>query len=82
MKKVIRLTETDLARIVKRALNENVNQTVDEFGSSFKRVSYALDDYKNVLRTGDSRKIDEAKDIVKFNIRRLENIIEQLKRML
>ena len=82
MKKIIRLTETDLVRIVKQTLNENVNQSADDLRSVSRRVFSALDDYGTELKKGDNRKIEESKDVVKHQIKRMENILDELKRKL
>lgn len=82
MKKIIRLTETDLVRIVKQTLNENVNQSTDDLRSVSRRVFSALDDYGTELKKGDNRKIEESKDTVKHQIKRMENILDELKRKL
>ncbi len=82
MKKIVRLTESDLQRIVKQTINESVNQSSEEFRSSSRRVSLALDDLVSETKRGNERKIDEAKDSVKHSLRRLENIIDEIKRKL
>ena len=75
-----RLTERDLSRIVKRVINENTNQIADEFYSESKRLSRVLDDYNQDVKKGENRKIEESKEIVKRHIRRMENILDDLKR--
>jgi len=82
MKRIIRLTESDLTRIVKKTINENVNQTAEDFRGISRRVLSALEDYNTEIRKGDNRKIEESKDLVKHNIRRMENILDELKRKL
>jgi DNA-binding ferritin-like protein len=82
MKKIIRLTESDLTRIVRQTINENVNQTAEELRTASRRVLSALDDYNTENRKGDNRKIEESKDVVKHHIRRMENILDELKRKL
>ena len=75
-----RLTERDLTNIVKRVLNENANQIADELSSESKRLLNVLDDYNRDVKKGDNRKIEDSKDIVKRHIRRMENVLEDLKR--
>ena len=82
MKKIIRLTESDLQKIVKKTLNENVNQVSEELRTASRRVLSALDEYNTDVRKGDNRKIEESKDVVKHHIRRMENILDELKRKL
>jgi hypothetical protein len=82
MKKIIRLTESDLNKIVKITINESLNQVAEDFRGTCRRVSSSLDDLDSATKRGDSRKIDEAKDLVKHQVRRLENLIDELKRKL
>ena len=82
MKKVIKLTESDLARIVRQTLNENVNQTAEDFRSESRRLLSALDDYSTQSKRGESREIEETKGVLNRHIRRVENIIDELKRKL
>ena len=53
MKKVIRLTETDLIRIVKRVINE------EEYSRSFKRRFFQLDDDMIDLISQAKDEVDE-----------------------
>ena len=80
MRRTIKLTERDLSRIVKRVLNENANQIADELSGESKRLLNVLDDYNRDVKKGDNRKIEDSKDIVKRHIRRMENVLEDLKR--
>jgi hypothetical protein len=82
MKKIIRLTESDLARIVKKTINENINQSSEDFRGICRRVTAALEDLNVEMRKGDTRKMEESKDAVKHHIRRMENILDELKRKL
>jgi DNA-binding transcriptional regulator WhiA len=82
MKKIVRLTESDLTRIVKKTINENINQSSEDFRSICRRVTASLDDLKVEMKKGDARKTEESKDAVKHHIRRMENIIDELKRKL
>jgi hypothetical protein len=82
MKKIIRLTESDLTRIVKKTINENINQSSEDFRGICRRVTAALEDLNVEMRKGDTRKMEESKDAVKHHIRRMENILDELKRKL
>ena len=82
MKNIVRLTENDLKRIVKETINENINQSSEDFRSISRRVSSALDDLMSDTKKGDTRKIGDSMDAVKHHIRRMENIIDELKKKL
>lgn len=82
MKRIIRLTENDLSRIVKQTISENVNNIADDLRGVSKRLNLSLDDYISDMKRGDSRKMEDSKEIVKKNIRRTENILDDLKRKL
>jgi len=82
MKRIIRLTESDLSRIVKQTISENVNNMADDLRGVSKRLNLSLDDYISDMKRGDSRKMEDSKEIVKKNIKRMEDILDELKRKL
>ena len=82
MIKIVGLTESDLTRIVKKTINENINQSSEDFRSISRRVTASLDDLNNEMKKGDVRKMEESKDAVKHHIRRMEGIIDDLKKKL
>ena len=82
MRKIVGLTESDLTRIVKKTINENINQSSEDFRSISRRVTASLDDLNVEMKKGDLRKMEESKDAVKRHIRRMEGIIDELKRKL
>ena len=82
MRKIVGLTESDLTRIVKKTINENINQSSEDFRSISRRVTASLDDLNVEMKKGDLRKMEESKDAVKRHIRRMEGIIDDLKRKL
>ena len=79
MKKIVRLTESDLTRIVKQVINENINRASDDFRNQTRRVTMALDDLVNDMKKGDTRKIQDSKDLVQHHVRRLESILQEIK---
>ena len=82
MRKIVGLTESDLTRIVKKTINENINQSSEDFRSICRRVTASLDDLNNEMKKGDVRKMEESKDAVKHHIRKMEGSIDDLKRKL
>ena len=80
MRKIVGLTESDLTRIVKKTINENINQSSEDFRSISRRVTASLDDLNVEMKKGDLRKMEESKDAVKRHIRRMEGIIDDLKK--
>jgi hypothetical protein len=82
MRKIVGLTESDLTRIVKKTINENINQSSEDFRSISRRVTASLDDLNVEMKKGDLRKMEESKDAVKRHIRRMEGIIDDLKKKL
>jgi len=79
---VNKLKESDLTRIVKETINENINQSSEDFRSISRRVSSALDDLVSDTKKGDTRKVDESIAAVKHHIRKMEGIIDDLKKKL
>ena len=55
MKKIIRLTESDLNKIVKITINESLNQVAEDFRGTCRRVSSSLDDLDSELRKNSSK---------------------------
>ena len=82
MRKIVGLTESDLTRIVKKTINENINQSSEDFRSISRRVTASLEDLNVEMKKGDVRKMEDSKDAVKHHIRRMEGIIDELKRKL
>ena len=82
MRKIVGLTESDLTRIVKKTINENINQSSEDFRSISRRVTASLDDLNVEMKKGDLRKMEDSKDAVKHHIRRMEGIIDDLKKKL
>jgi hypothetical protein len=82
MRKIVGLTESDLTRIVKKTINKNINQSSEDFRGISRRVTASLDDLNVEMKRGDVRKMEESKDAVKRHIRRMEGIIDELKRKL
>ena len=80
MRKIVGLTESDLTRIVKKTINENINQSSEDFRGISRRVTASLDDLNVEIKRGDVRKMEESKDAVKRHIRRMEGIIDDLKK--
>ena len=66
MRKIVGLTESDLTRIVKKTINENINQSSEDFRSISRRVTASLDDLNNEMKKGDVRKMEESKDLRKI----------------
>ena len=82
MRKIVGLTESDLTRIVKKTINKNINQSSEDFRGISRRVTASLDDLNVEMKRGDVRKMEESKDAVKRHIRRMEGIIDDLKKKL
>ena len=53
MRKIVGLTESDLTRIVKKTINENINQSSEDFRSISRRVTASLDDLNVEMKRGD-----------------------------
>jgi len=54
----------------------------DDLRGVSKRLNLSLDDYISDMKRGDSRKMEDSKEIVKKNIKRMEDILDELKRKL
>ena len=89
MKKVIRLTETQLKQYIgnviseeKEVINENINNDIEEYRMTSRRVSQQLEAFEEMVKRGDLRRANEEKESVYKFIGRLENVLMSLKRRL
>jgi hypothetical protein len=79
MKKIIRLTESDLTRIIRRVINETTE--IDEFFNPFKRKKNDDEHYikvekfrsKNDVKLFSSHEPKEVNGVVTFTIDRMEH---------
>ena len=65
MRKIVGLTESDLTRIVKKTINENINQSSEDFRSICRKVTASLDGCSSTRMTvlksfaGDAGALDK-----------------------
>ena len=88
-KKTIRLTESDLKQYIskvvseeKEVINENINNDIEEYRMTSRRVSQQLEAFEEMVKRGDLRRANEEKESVYKFIGRLENVLMSLKRRL
>ena len=89
MKKVIRLTETQLKQYIgkviseeKEIINENIGNDIEEYRMTSRRISQQLEAFEEMVKKGDIRRANEEKESVYKFIGRLENVLMSLKRRL
>lgn len=89
MKKVIRLTETQLKQYIgkviseeKEIINENISNDIDEYRMMSRRVAQQLEYFEDMVKKGDITRANEEKGGVIRHITKLEYILESLKRRL
>jgi len=84
MKRVIRLSEKDLTRVVKKVLNEGRDTSLEyereEIESSFRMLNSSLDDYNSSIRHGDFRRASDDINNVIRGMRRLQDALSDLER--
>jgi hypothetical protein len=82
MKKVIRLIESDLTRIVKRVINENVpslDRERDELRSTSQRLMRSMDEYGSLQRKGDYKRMGDEVSHIRKLASDLEDIARKIK---
>jgi septation ring formation regulator EzrA len=79
-----RLTENDLNRIVKKVIKENrgfdFGDLKSELSSRTRRVLSSMEDYDKTIRNGDYKKASDVLDMVRRDIKRLDDVISNIKR--
>jgi polyhydroxyalkanoate synthesis regulator phasin len=78
MKKVIRLTESDLTRIVKRIIKESNGDELEELKNDIDDISEEYqDEVKQMVKRNGSLNLDEAKEILSDLKNHLERFLEE-----
>ena len=83
MKKIIRLTETDFTRIVEKVLNENrgpqsLGDERDELRNVSQKIIRSMDDYQDLLKKGDYKRLGDEVDNLRRLVRRLKDITQKI----
>ena len=83
MKKTIRLTESELTRIVNSVLNENrgpqsLGNERDELRNVSQRTIRSMDEYQDLLKKGDYKRLGDEVDNLRRMVRRLKDITQQI----
>ena len=81
MKRIIRLTESDLTRIVKRVVNENhssLDRVRDDLRMVSQKVLRSIDEYSMLTKKGDYKRMGDELDNLRRMVRRLKGVIEEV----
>ena len=81
MKKIVRLTESDLTRIVKRVVNENhssLDRVRDDLRMVSQKVLRSIDEYSMLTKKGDYKRMGDELDNLRRMVRRLKGVIEEI----
>lgn len=81
MKKTIRLTESDLTRIVKRVVNENhssLDRDRDDLRMVSQKVLRSIDEYSSLTKKGDYKRMGDELDYLRKMVGRLKNVIQEI----
>jgi hypothetical protein len=82
MKKIIRLTESDLTQIVKRVINENVpslDKERDDLRSFSQKLMRSIDEYSSLQRKGDYKKMGDEVSQIRKLAGNLEDLARKIK---
>jgi ribosomal protein S3AE len=81
MKKIVRLTETDLTRLVRRVVNENhssLDRVRDDLRMVSQKVLRSIDEYSMLTKKGDYKRMGDELDNLRRMVRRLKGVIEEV----
>jgi len=81
MKKIVRLTESDVTRIVKKVINENIpslEEVKDEFRFISQRLVKSMDEYSMLQRKGDYKNMGMEIDSIRRLVRKLKDVTQQI----
>ena len=81
MKKTIKLTESDLTRLVKRVVNENhssLDRVRDDLRMVSQKVLRSIDEYSMLTKKGDYKRMGDELDNLRRMVRRLKGVIEEV----
>ena len=81
MKKIVRLTESDLTRLVKRVVNENhssLDRVRDDLRMVSQKVLRSIDEYSMLTKKGDYKRMGDELDNLRRMVRRLKGVIEEV----
>ena len=81
MKKIVRLTESDLTRLVKRVVNENhssIDRVRDDLRMVSQKVLRSIDEYSMLTKKGDYKRMGDELDNLRRMVRRLKGVIEEV----
>ena len=81
MKKIVRLTESDVTRIVKKVINENIpslEEVKDEFRFISQRLVKSMDEYSMLQRKGDYKNMGMEIDNIRRLVRKLKDVTQQI----
>jgi len=78
MKKIVRLTESDLTRIVKRIIKESNGDELEELKNDIDDICEEYqDEVKQMVKRNGSLNLDEAKEILSDLKNNLEEFLEE-----
>jgi hypothetical protein len=81
MKKIVRLTESDVTRIVKKVINENIpslEEVKDELRFISQRLVKSMDEYSMLQRKGDYKNMGMEIDNIRRLVRKLKDVTQQI----
>ena len=81
MRKIVRLTESDLTRLVKRVVNENhssLDRVRDDLRMVSQKVLRSIDEYSMLTKKGDYKRMGDELDNLRRMVRRLKGVIEEV----
>ena len=81
MKKIIKLTESDLNHIVKTVLNENrgsLGSIKDDYRSVSLKLTRSMEEYDSLSRKGEYKRMGDELDNLRRLIRKLKDVLQNI----
>jgi|Laugrespbdmm15sd_2_1035082.scaffolds.fasta_scaffold46216_2 hypothetical protein len=81
MEKIVKLTESDLNRIVKKIINENhvsLDRVRDDLRFISLKLLRSMDEYSMLSRKGEYKRMSDELDNVRLLTKRLKDVIQKI----
>jgi hypothetical protein len=79
MKRIVRLTESDLARIVKRVVNEDYRNASELFDMEFRKIIRGLHQTQQAAESGDGEQAAFITGNIMMSMDRLKSFVDEMR---
>jgi hypothetical protein len=79
MKRIVRLTESDLARIVKQVVNEDYRNASELFDMEFRKIMRGLHQVQQTAESGDGEQAAFITGNIMMSMDRLKSFVDEMR---